>query len=140
MNAQASETTTPAHAETPEEAIRRSTIPYFLAMNPGIGGTRHSRKGSAKPSNTAVGKAASASEEETAAQAGHVSNREKFRIQVHAVTKAAEAADPQSKETFSVSHFIFLPLNSKRVRFHKTFLRDSCRSFPFTPLHIFAPG
>ena len=67
-----------------------------------------------------------------------VLDREKFRRQVEAVTEAAEAASMESKETFFVGPFVFLPLNGKRVRYHKAFLRDACKSISLMPLHLFA--
>lgn len=75
----------------------------------------------------------------TAKKRKDVSAREKFRRQVKAVTEAAEAASMDSKEAFFVGPFIFLPLNGKRVRYHKAFLRDACKSISLMPLHVFEP-
>ena len=128
MRAQALSNTT----SVPEANAGGSPRADPLPMAPAVGGMRPYRGAAVHvgPSSPAVQVSASASKGETAAQAGHVSSREKFRMQVKAVTKAAEAASPESRETFFVGHFIFLPVNGKRVRFHKTFLRDACRSFP----------
>jgi len=65
----------------------------------------------------------------------HLTDQEKFGMKVKAVTEAAEAAGTDWKHTFLVGKFVFLPVNGKRLRFHKIFLRDACRSFRARPSH-----
>jgi len=80
------------------------------------------------PGSPAVPENLSASKMEVATEAENITGRSRFLMQLQAVTKAAESASLESKETFHVGPFVFLPLRDRRERFHKIFLRDACES------------
>jgi len=54
---------------------------------------------------------------------------------LEAVTAAAQKWSLNSTRTYQKGRYVWLPLGEKQVMFHRIFLRDACKSWPFISPH-----